>query len=147
MFTVNRHVGRLLEVHIAAFVDPPEVEACAGAVRSSIAALKDKRPVICADYRNVTVFPPEVADKLVRIFADIDPRVERAAMLVPPKNAILALQVERIIRETRHPNRRSFQGVPELQLWLGEILEPSEKRRMSVFLSNPFSTPTPASVL
>jgi len=145
VFTVQRHVGRLIEVHIDAFAAPHDVEACAGAVRSAIAGVKDKRPVICADYRSVAIFAPGVADIMVRIFTDIDARVERAAMLLPEKNATLTLQIERIVRETHDPNRRAFSAPLPLAHWLGDILVAAEKRRLGVFLNSPLVPPTPPS--
>lgn len=59
----------------------------------------------------------------------------RNAFLLPPGQALLALQFSRIIRQANNPARRAFQSRPELISWLAEVLRPPERLRLETFLS------------
>jgi hypothetical protein len=82
--------------------------------------------VICADWRGIEVFPPEVGDALLEVLRRDNRRIERSALLLSPANAIFNLQVERLLREAENPSRRAFRSVEQLLTWLSEVLSPAE---------------------
>jgi hypothetical protein len=91
--------------------------------------------IVCADYRAVEVFPPAVVDELQRLMTEMNPFVERAAVLVSPEHPTNAMQVQRVVRETEHPGRRRFTSVAEAAAYLAEVLTREETERVQRFLS------------
>jgi hypothetical protein len=132
-WTVEVRVGRLVEGRPLALKTKEDAIAYADAFRRLVPGLK--RGVICADYRAVAVFPPVVADELARLMSDMNPYIERSAILVAAEHATNALQVQRVVRETHNENRRRFTDRNELEHWLGEVLTPAEQARLKEFLS------------
>jgi hypothetical protein len=96
-----------------------------------------RRAVICADYRAIAVFAPEVAEELKSLLADMNPFIERSAILVAPEHATGVLQVGRVVKETHHESRRRFTDAAEMSAWLGELLTPAESARVAEFLAEP----------
>ena len=94
-----------------------------------------RRAVICADYRLVPVFPPDVADELKRLYDDMNPYIERSAVLVAPEHATGVLQVGRVMKETGHVERRRFTDPAQVVAWLGEVLSRAETARVAAFLA------------
>lgn len=131
------HVGRLIEIRMSALENREAAEGFCAAFRK----LMHRSPapaggyVVCADYRAVHIYPPDVADTLQRLFMEFNPTVERSALLTDPKHPIEGLQMSRIAKSSGHQGRRQFSD-PELMMsWLAEILTREEQTRMRKFLS------------
>jgi len=74
-----------------------------------------------------------VTKSLVGLIRQDGPRVERNGFLVGT-GAVFSMQIERIIRESGAPGRRTFRTPHELGAWLGELLTPTERSRLDTFL-------------
>src|SRR3954447_12925126 len=111
MYQVANHVGRLLEVTLATPLSLGEVRQFA---RDHVAVAQQMpgKYVGVANLLHANVFPPEVAEELVILLSAAASRVERSAMLIG-ESAIFALQVERVIRSSNSPHRRTFRDAGE----------------------------------
>ncbi len=134
MYTVENRVGRLVETRVVSLTDD-EVRMFTEEHRRMGERLR--RFVIVADYRAVKIFPPSVAEALQRLMSGMNPAVERSALLVEAGHATNFMQVERIVRQAAHPERRAFRDPRELTAWLGEKLDADERRRLEQFLAQP----------
>jgi hypothetical protein len=65
----------------------------------------------------------------------VNPRIERSAILHRDDQATSVLQVMRLIKEAQSPHRRVFTNPFEMQSWLGEVLNDTERERLRVFLA------------
>jgi hypothetical protein len=134
MLTVERKVGRLVEVEMRARVTFEELEA---ADRNMVEAGREiGRPcVIVADCRHTRFLLEEHAAYLAQIFRRHNDHIERSAILVSATSAIGVLQMERVIREAKNPARRAFRDPNEAASWLDEVLTPVERARVRVALA------------
>jgi hypothetical protein len=90
------------------------------------------RKILCADLRACRVLLPEVADSLLDAMRRDNPVLERSAILVS-ESALFGLQMERLVREAKNPNRRTFREEAEILNWVSEILTLGERRRAADF--------------
>jgi len=128
------HVGRLLEVRLAEPVTLAAMEGYVVRVRELLAAAKE--PVVAiADFRHLGVMQGPIADMLLSLMRADNPKMERAAYVMPAESATLKLQLTRLIREAASDARRTFDAPPDAEAWLAERLKPSERARVSSFLA------------
>jgi hypothetical protein len=132
MFTVERKVGRLVEVRLGGVVKTDEFEDGMIHFRSLVNS-SNARKVLCADLRAARILVPEVADSLLEAMRRDNPVLERSAILVS-ESALFSLQMERLVREAKNPNRRTFRDEGTLVDWIAEILTLGERRRAVEFL-------------
>ncbi|CAN5781721.1 hypothetical protein BH09MYX1_BH09MYX1_19270 [soil metagenome] len=92
------------------------------------------KAIIVADYRGVAIFPPDVAEELARLMSDMNPLIERSAILVDPSHATAALQVGRVVQASHNENRRRLTSRADLETWVGEIATLAELGRIRAFL-------------
>lgn len=132
MHTVANRVGRLVEVTLASPVTLEEAEQFA---RENIALMETipGKFVGVTDLLGAHVVPQDVADRIIRLLSANAGRVERSAMLIGD-SALLALQVERLLRSANQPNRRAFRDPAELAAWLNEVLNVQEQAELQQFL-------------
>jgi hypothetical protein len=128
-------VGRVVVGRPVAPATLEDAVAYCNEFRALVPAVPGGRAVVCADYRRVTVFPPGVADELQRLMTDMNPHVERSAIVVAPENATAALQIGRVIREAHLETRRRFTLTNETIHWLSEVLSPAETAHVRGFLA------------
>jgi hypothetical protein len=136
MFSVNCHVGRLIETRLHALASLEEVAQLGERFRDVAARLPHAQLVICGDYRGLRVFAPEVAERFTTMLSRENARVERSAILCSPEHATSMLQIERTVKNAGSPSRRAFRVQPDLEAWLGEVLTDEEKARLSQFLAS-----------
>ncbi|GAC1353047.1 MAG: hypothetical protein NVSMB1_22220 [Polyangiales bacterium] len=143
-FTVEMKIGRLVEMRFNASIWTQDdvrafsevlVPACGGAGPNF---------VICVDYRRARLFAPELVDKWAALMKLVHPRMDRAAVLLDPHNALFNLQLQRVVAEAGSTSRRAFFDAAELQAWLSGVLSFAERARLTLFLSN-FSASAPRS--
>lgn len=140
MFSVESHVGRLLETRITSpFITLDDIERTWTEARVIVERLPSI--VACADLRAVKIFRPEVAERFVDMLSIISPKLERSAVIVLREHATAFLQNERMIKLAGSSKRRNFRDVEEARAWLAEVLTPAEKKRLDVFLSVPAPPP------
>jgi hypothetical protein len=134
MYSLERRVGRLLEIRFRSPLDKGAVGAFATEV-----GVRTRDPgarvVSCVDMRSLRPLPPDVSDAFVDVLRGANPRIERTACLLPEASATLRLQIERLHREAGNPARRTFRDAGDLRAWLGEVLDLAERRRLADFLS------------
>jgi hypothetical protein len=132
MFTIENHVGRLIELRMTS---PMAIEDLAGfhEAVSRVVEGHGNQVVGVTDLLSARVFPQPVTDRLTLIIRQESPRVERNAILVG-EGAVFSMQTERIIRDAAMPNRRAFRNPNDLSAWLGEVLNAAERRRLLEFM-------------
>jgi hypothetical protein len=130
-------VGGLLEIRVGyGYRSVSDVEAMITSIRRAITSRGTLEKIaIVADWRNVHIMPPEVAQRAREMLASNNVRVSRSAILTLPENPTTNLQVVRLVREAENPQRRHFAAVSDLKRWLGEVLSPSQATRLSSFLA------------
>jgi hypothetical protein len=132
MFTIENHVGRLIELRMTSGMTLEELSGFHDAV-TRVVGSQTGPVVVCTDLLSTRVFPQPVTDRLTAIIRQESPRVDRNAFFVG-EGAVFSMQIERIIREAGASNRRAFRASAELVAWLGEVLNINERRRLSEFL-------------
>lgn len=147
-FTVERHVGRVIEARVYALRTAADVDAYGASLRATMLHAPHPRIFICADHRAVHIYPPEAAARLIDMFTGLNPRIERAGLLVSPTNAILVMQIERIVRQASDDRRQVFTGAAAWSSFLGESMTDDEKQRLRTFqltppIPQPSITPVP----
>jgi hypothetical protein len=133
MYTIRQNVGRLLEAVMQARVTSADIEA-ANLVIAKVAREMKGQCVVIGDYRATRFLLEEDAAQLVQMLRRYNDRIERSAILVSEQSAVGVLQMERMVRETKHPQRRAFRDPHEAAAWLGEVLTPAERDRLHAVL-------------
>jgi len=129
--------GRLLEIDIAAgFNQPSDIDDQIKLIVSTLGQVgPDTRVVIAADWRPCKLFTPETAERAIKLFSDLNARIERSGILHRMDQPTSVLQVLRLIRETHFDRRRVFTHVEDLHAWLDPVLNPNERARLRAFFS------------
>jgi hypothetical protein len=136
-YSVEVHAGRLVEARVFELRTREDVDAYSHELGVQVLRMPlSMRPVLCADHRPVGIYPQAAADRLAELFAQMNARLERVAILAARSNATLVLQLDRIIREANNPSRRMFHNVEEAEAHLAPVLSPSELGRMRDFLDD-----------
>ena len=134
-YTVEVRARRLVAARIHGLADEVSAQAYArelGTVSSRIALTS---PILCADHRPVHVYPPAVADELVRLFTLMNRVLTRIAIVVAPTNATLIMQLGRIIREANNPSRQLFTDASKADRFLAEVLDEEGRAALTAFLA------------
>ena len=134
MFTVTVRVGRLVEARLTSLADVDEVTRFERAMAEAFASVGG-RSVVCADWRQANILPPAVADRLTALLHRGNPHVERSAILLAREHATFNLQVERLVRESQNPARKTFRAPEPMVDYLAAVLTPTEKARVAEFLA------------
>lgn len=134
MYTVHHEVGRLVEARLATLRTVDEVIEFETAMRAAFDRVHGKA-IICADWRDANILAPDVADRLLELLVRGNPRLERSAVLLSGEHAAFNLQVERIVREARNADRRTFRDTETLRAWVGERMTAEERARLGAFLA------------
>lgn len=143
---IQRRVGRLVEIRIWS---PVSVEGAVQFGRDHAAVVDAIRgPYVClVDLVDATIFPPDVVTAYVATMKH-EPRLLRTGTLLN-QSPTFGMQIQRMIREANHPDRRAFRAPGELEAWLGEVLGEPERRRLHEVLAErmtgPISHVTPRS--
>lgn len=133
-FEVENRVGRLVEVRIAALRRVDDVAAIQSAFRDAVRKSGAPSVIICADYRELLVFSPVVAERFKGMLTGANPVIDRSALLCSPDHATVGLQIERTVRESGHPLRKTFRDPASLAAWLEDALDVRERARLRLFL-------------
>ncbi len=132
-FLVECKVGRLVQTRLCSLQNPRQVMQVQIAMARAFEQAGN-RAVICSDWRMIDVFSPEVCDGIVTMLNVTNGKVQRGAILLRPLKATFNLQVERVLRDSRNPGRRSFRDKDKLLEWLAEVLQPNELMSAKQFL-------------
>jgi hypothetical protein len=134
MHKVQNVVGRLVEVRLASPMTLDEIKQFVGEYQAILKRLARKY-VGVVDLLQADVFPVPVAETMIQVMSGAAPQLERTALLIR-ESALFALQVERVIRNSNHPDRRVFRDPEELKKYLGEVLDPLEQNRLAQFIDD-----------
>lgn len=126
MFEIELHDRRIAVARIVSCETLDEARALADGLRAIFSRVPDLA-VATADLRAAQLFSPEVTEALVGLLRADNPKVERSGHLIGRSSAVLALQVERLVREAGNPRRKVFRALPEMEQYLGEILTPPQR--------------------
>jgi hypothetical protein len=132
MITVDRHVGRLIELRVASPITSVELDSIHPQAARAMSEI-DGLCVVCTDLLGAQVLDQAATSRVTAIIRQESPRVERNAYLVG-KHAVFSMQVERMIRESGAANRKTFRVASHLVAWLGDALTVQERGRLDVFL-------------
>jgi hypothetical protein len=135
MFSIEIHVGGLIEARVRQLKTPEQALAYARALGQTVKKNAGRRLYLCADHRPVVVYSQAVSDQLAALFGDMNSLLSRIAVIVAPTNATLRMQLERVVREAQNPSRRVFQIGADAETFLGEELDPRERARLKTFLA------------
>ena len=91
--------------------------------------------VICADYRLLHPMAPDIANAWLGGLREMNPKLERSALLLPAGAPAVRLQIERVLREAKHPGRRACSDAAEVKAWLSSCLDSAEQARLTQFLA------------
>jgi hypothetical protein len=133
-FVVACRVGRLIEGRLVWLNETGDVERFQKAMLQAFAQA-GRGAVICADWRRAMTFSPQVGDAMLDLLRRGNRELARSGVLLSKTDATFGLQVERLFREAKNPNRRSFRVAEPMLTWLGEVLTPDERHRASTFLA------------
>lgn len=134
MMTIERKVGRLVEVMMRAPVTRAEIDASGQGLRDAARELGGL-VVVLADFRQTRFLLQEDAAHFIEVFRRCNKDIERSAILVSVASAVGVLQMERLIREANSPARRAFRDPREAAAWLDEVLTDPERARLRAVLS------------
>jgi len=132
MYHVENHAGRLIEVKLASPLSLEEVHQFVQKHLETMHRIPGKY-VGVVNLLEAYVFPPAVAEGLVKLLSSAASHVERTALLIG-ESAVFGLQVGRVIRDSNNPNRRAFHDPHELIAWLSEVLTPAEAKQLQRFV-------------
>lgn len=130
--TMERKVGRLIEIRVPRVLTADLLQSALGRYEELVNR-GTERVFMCTDERALKVHSPEAAEALLRVWEQRDPRIQRNAILVLP-DAIVQLQVRRMITGSGNPDRRMFDDPQQLHQWLGADMTSAEQKRLSAFI-------------
>lgn len=132
MFSSENREGRLVELRV---VTPITIEEIVELQKTHVAVTQavEGDYVVVVDFRHAHVFPPKIFEHFLAIMTQLNPRLQRSAILIN-HSAVLGLQAERAIQTAGHADRQAFRDPRALELWLSEVLSQSETARLRQFL-------------
>jgi hypothetical protein len=130
-------VGRLMEIRIdRGFHSIDDVEDMRGNIARAFESVgPNVNVVIVADWRRTRLMAGDAADAFGKMIGSFNERIERSGIVSSPNSPTTVLQFLRVIRESKHPNRRLFDQPVELMTYLNALLTPEESERLEQFLA------------
>jgi len=155
MYSIESHIGRLIEVR---FWSPILGGEAIGWKRDHEIMLHSVLGsyLFFVDMSEANVFPPDMVDAWAATLKR-EPRLVRTAFLLG-SSPTFALQIQRIVRDAQHPQRRVCRDAREAEQYLGEVVTAAERTRLREVLERraelggpssaqpPISAPAPSSV-
>ena len=134
---MEHRVGRLVEARVRSLVTREDADTYSRELGQLVTSLpRVPTPVLGAHHRPVGIYPPQVTERLVELFAQMNTHLDRIAVLLAPTNAVLSLQLERLVRAAGNDRRRVFQDATLAARYLKESLDAREGARARTFLSS-----------
>jgi hypothetical protein len=136
-YRVERRAGRLIEAKVFGLRTREDADEYGAAIVAAVRAHSGKEaPVLCADHREVVIYPQPAADRLVELFRPNNSRFERIAILVAATNVTITMQLDRLAREAGFENRRVFREPAGALAHLAGGLDKTELARARAFLAD-----------
>lgn len=142
MYSIERPVGRLIEVR---FWSPVAADEASTWRRDHETMLLSSLGsyVFFVDMVDGAVFPPDMVESYVQTMR-AESRLLRSAMVLG-SSPTLSLQIQRMLRDAPHPNRRVFRDMREAEAWLSEVVTPPERLRLREVTERRSNDPGPSS--
>jgi hypothetical protein len=134
VYSINHKTGRLVDASLVSPLTLEELDTAVLALRAILMRMQGSA-VLCMDLRRLLVLQQEAADRFLVMMRADSARVERTAYLLPEGNAVLSLQMDRILREAGGEARRAFSRPAGLRAWLAPILKEAEQKRLDEVLA------------
>lgn len=130
-------VGRLMEIRIdRGFLSTDDVEDMRRNIARGFEHVgPDVNVVVVADWTQTRLMAGDAADAFGKMIGSFNDRIERSGILSSPNSPTTVLQFLRVVRESKHPNRRLFDQPGELMTYLDALLTPAESERLAQFLA------------
>jgi hypothetical protein len=125
--------GRLLTLRLESPLDEQEAGEVFSDIRRLLGAMSGQA-ISCTDLTNARTFSPPIAARFTELMRGDNPKIERSAFLLAENAATFSLQLDRMIRESKNPHRRTFTGAQDLEAWLTPLLTPLERGLLRAFL-------------
>jgi hypothetical protein len=132
MYSVRISVGRLLELTLSSPFESADLKPFQALVRDVLQASPNK-VIACSDLRRATVFTQDIVTGLIDLMRSDNPKIERSGILIAG-SAVFTMQMERIVRSSDHPDRRTFRNTVDCITWLSDLLDPPERRQLQQFV-------------
>lgn len=135
-FSLENRVDGLIEARVFALSDLAAADRYAETLTTLSTRVAERHgPVLCADHRPIVIYRQDVADRLASLFAAMNSRLTRVAVVVSRSNATLVMQLERIVREAKNPSRRVFFEAGDAATFIAPALSPAAAERARAFLT------------
>jgi hypothetical protein len=134
MYSLENHVGRLVEARLGAPFTVDEVDAWLAKMRVTVAQCRHG-VICCIDLLRVDVLAPASAERFLEMMREHNLDVQRTGFLIPTGNAILGLQVDRLIRDAQSSKRKAFRDATSLEAWLVPVMTMQEAQQLRKFLA------------
>lgn len=130
MIDIRNQVGRLIEVVIETPSQLSEWKALGIQLSSIHTRLLPEKYMYCANISKARLLQPAEVEPVKKIMQLDNPRLLRTALYLGTNSATLMLQMERLIRETGNPSRKTFRDAQKLISWMAEVTTPEEQQRI-----------------
>lgn len=135
-YRVARNEGRLIEARIFALWTDADADRYA---RAFWALARSKQgeplPLLLADHRPVRAYPASVLAHLDQVFASLNVKLERVAILTDPQHAAVTVQLQRTVDRAGFANRKLFTDPDAALAHLQPALTPAERARAAAFVA------------
>jgi hypothetical protein len=132
VFSVERRVGRLLEIRIGGAATVEDVVGFGQRYRE-LSAAHDGLFLACSDARAARLLPPEVSELLLSFMRTRKTKIEYNAFIIG-ESSLVGLQTDRLIKGASHPGRQVVRTVAEAIAFLDPFASVEERRRLRQFL-------------
>ena len=144
-FGAQNRVGRLVEAWAVNFNSMSDVLSFGMEAARAITEVPGQI-VICTDYSHLQPLSFGVLRTFLDVLRRANPRLLRAALVVPPPGTELRQQVADLVRAAHHTERRLCEDAAEAKAWLCSVLNHEEQRRLEdFFLERKLLAPTDVS--
>lgn len=129
-------MGRLVETRLFALWTDAEADRYARAFWAlARSAPGEPLPVLLADHRPVRAYPASVLTHLDKVFASLNVKLERVAILTDGSNAGVTLQLQRTVDKAGFAGRRLFTDAAAAVAHLQPVLTADELARVTSFVA------------
>lgn len=126
-------VGRLVIIDTITPVAAAEVEKLSNDVQAAIERI-GKEVVIYVNLTRADLLPPHIAASYISLMRRDNPSLLRSAFWVSDTGTF-GKHMGRMLDQANNTRRRQFLQRKDLEAWLGEVLNPDEKKALQAHLN------------
>lgn len=135
-YRVARSVGRLVESRLFALWTDVDADRYARAFWAlARSGPGEPLPLLLADHRPVRAYPASVLAHLDKVFASLNVKLERVAILTDPTNVAVTVQLQRTVDRAGFAARRLFTDPAAAIAHLEPALTLAERARVEAFVA------------